>query len=122
MDTDTRIGPDDKVYLYLRELGYSEQQIAGMSMNTRLFHDLGSYGDTAADEIWLLQKKFGVDLSEFDFDRYFPPEFEGKNKFAAFVRNIVSPRETRLISNREGCEPLSLGMVNRSILAKCWIP
>jgi hypothetical protein len=121
METDTHIGPDHEVHLYLKELGYSEQEIAGMTMNTRFFHDLGSYGDTAEEEIVLLQKRFDVDLTEFNFDRYFPPEFEGKNRFEAFVLNATTSRESRLIRSRERCEPLTLGMINHAILAKRWI-
>jgi hypothetical protein len=41
---------DDRVFLYLRKLGYSEQRVAGMNMNTRLFRDLGEYGDSAIEE------------------------------------------------------------------------
>lgn len=122
METDTHIGPDDEVYLYLKELGYSEQEMTGMTMNTRLFHDLGLYGDTAEEEIWLLQKKFDVDLSDFNFARYFPPEFEGKNKLEAFILYIAGSRGARLTKSRERCEPLTLGMINHAILAKRWIP
>jgi hypothetical protein len=121
MEKDRHIGPDDKVYSYLMKLGYSEQEIVHMSTNTRLFHDLGVYGDAAEDAIWLLEKKFGVGLSEFQFDRYFPPEFEGRNKFDAFVRNIATPRESRLINDRGKYEPLTLGMLNSAILATRWM-
>ena len=120
MEADLQIDSDKVVYLYLIELGYSPAEIADMTMNTCLFHDLGSYGDTAADEMSLLQKKFGVDLSEFDFNKYFPPEFEGKSKYEAFVRNIAVPRETRMIGSLKQYEPLTLGMINHALLAKRW--
>jgi len=120
MESSSEIRPDDEVYGYLSELGYSAQQIAGMTMSTRMFHDLGSYGDTAVDEMSVLQRKFGVDLSEIDFKKYFPPEFEGKSKFDAFIRNMAVSRETRLVTNADRYEPLTLGMINRAMLAKRW--
>jgi|KBSMisStandDraft_5_1062788.scaffolds.fasta_scaffold287874_2 hypothetical protein len=116
METDSRIGTDQGVYGYLVALEFSEEEIAQMSMNTRLFHDLGFYGDTAEDLIRVLERRFGVDLSKFRFDRYFPPEFEGRNKFEAFIRNIAVPIESRLIRDRDQYAPLSLGMLNRWML------
>ena len=114
------IGPDTELYLYLRALGYSDPQIAEMNTNTRLFHDLGLYGDAAEDAMWLLQRRFGVDLSELDINKYFPPEFEGKNRLDAFLRNIAYPRDSRLIDALRVCEPLTLSMVGRSLAAKRW--
>ena len=121
MEAGMRIEADQKVHLYLRKLGYSDQEIDHLNMDTRMFHDLGLYGDDAADAFWLLQNKFGVDLSSFDIDRYFPPEFEGKTKFEAFLRNIATPQATRLLRVRDSYEPLTLDMINRSITNGRWI-
>jgi hypothetical protein len=111
---------DDEVFSYLRELGYSERRIASMSMNTRLFHDLGIYGDSAIEDTQLLLEKFGVDLSGFDFAKYFPPEFEGRNKFEAFLITCV-PFLTMVLRKRRVYFPLTLDMIDRSIRAKRWI-
>lgn len=56
MESDSRIGTDQGVYRYLVALEFSEEEIAQMSMNTRFFHDLGFYGDTAEDLIRVLEK------------------------------------------------------------------
>jgi hypothetical protein len=84
------IQSDDKVFSYLRKLGYSEQRIAGMSMHTRLFHDLGAYGDSAIEDMQLLEEEFGVDLSGFEFAKYFPPEFEGRSRLGVFPHFLHS--------------------------------
>jgi hypothetical protein len=115
MQRDSRIGIDQGVYRYLVALKFSEQEIARMSINTRFFHDLGFYGDTAEDLIQILERKFGVDLSNFRIDRYFPAEFEGKNKLQAFILGLATPIESRLIRDRDLYAPLTLGMIN------CWI-
>jgi hypothetical protein len=102
----SRIQPDDKVFSYLRKLGYSEQRIAGMNINTRLFHDLGAYGDNSLEDIQLLEEEFSVDLTGFEFAKYFPPEFEGRNRFEAFLISCI-PFAMRVIRNRRSYAPLN---------------
>jgi hypothetical protein len=53
----------DKVYAYLKELGYPERKIANWSMETRMYHDLGLYGDSAIEDVELLTGRFCVDMS-----------------------------------------------------------
>ena len=43
-----------------------------------VYHDLGIYGDEAESYIELLEDEFGVDISKFNFDQYFPSEFYEK--------------------------------------------
>jgi Protein of unknown function (DUF1493) len=113
------VQPDDKVFSYLRKLGYSEQRVAGMNMNTRLFHDLGECGDSATEDMELLAEEFGVDLSDFKFAKYFPPEFEGRNTLEAFLISCV-PFANRVIRNRRSYAPLTLSMIERSMRAGRW--
>jgi hypothetical protein len=113
------IQPDDKVFSYLGKLGYSERHIAYMSMNTRLFHDLGAYGDSAIEDMQLVEEEFGVDLSGFEFAKYFPPEFEGRNGLEAFLISCI-PFANRLIRNRRSYAPLTLGMIEQSMQAGRW--
>ncbi len=101
METDLQIKVEDPVHSYLLKLDYSEADIARMSMNTRMFHDLGVYGDTSEDLMWVLKQKFAVDLSRLRLDRYFPPEFECANKWDAFVRNLATPLQSRLARDRD---------------------
>ena len=64
------------LWRFLRRAGFSEQQIASMSPETRLYHDLGLDGDNLFDTMALLQLDFGVDLSGLEWSRYAPSEGE----------------------------------------------
>jgi acyl carrier protein len=44
------------------------------SRNTELLKDLKLWGDDASEFIVAFSKQFDVDVSEFDFDKYFYPE------------------------------------------------
>lgn len=116
---DAPIQPGDAIFPYLRALGYSERRIAAMNAGTRLYHDLGIYGDDAIEYMQLLQTKFGVDLSGLDVDRYFPPEFEGRNKLAAFLLTLI-PFSGFLLRRRRTYPPLTLAMIDSSLRAKRW--
>jgi hypothetical protein len=70
----------------------------------------------------VLQRQFGVDLSEFSFARYFPPEFEGKSRFEAFRLNLAMPLHWRLIRDRARFEPLILQQVDDAMAAGRWLP
>jgi hypothetical protein len=114
-----RIQPKDRVFSYLVELGYSEHQIDAMGFDTKLYHDLGIYGDSAREDMQRLSDKFGVDLADFDFARYFPPEFEGGNRLEIILISYV-PFASRFMRRRKSYLPLTLGMIEQSILAKKW--
>ncbi len=116
---DLQIQPGDPAFLYLNELGYSEQRLATMNKSTRLYHDLGLYGDNAIDDMSFLQTKFGVDLSEFDFDSYFPPEFEGRNGIEAFLLSLI-PFSGLMMRRRRTYLPITLEMIDQSIRAGRW--
>jgi Protein of unknown function (DUF1493) len=120
MQADLSISRDDIVFRYLRELGHSEQHIARMSKDTRLFHDLRIYGDSALEDLEILQERFGVDLSEFEFGKYFPPQFEGSNKLEAFILTSI-PFASMIVRRRRTYLPLTLEMINRAIRAKRWV-
>lgn len=113
------IQPDHAVFSYLRSLGYSERQIGKMTMNTRLYHDLGEYGDSAIEDMQHLADKFGVDLSSFEFARYFPPEFVGRNRLEKILISWL-PFASTIIRSRSSYRPLTLGMIDQSIRAKIW--
>jgi hypothetical protein len=120
MQANLPIRQNDMVFRYLKELGYSEQRIARMNGNTRLFHDLGIYGDNALEDFQLLQDKFGVDLSDFDFRKYFPPQFEGRNRLEAFILTSI-PFASRIVRSRRTYSPLTLEMIDRALRAKRWV-
>jgi RHS repeat-associated protein len=69
---------------YLLRAGYSQDQISRFAENTRLFQDMGLWGDNADDDLKVLGHEFGVDMSSFRFKKYFPTEF-GANRLLAFL-------------------------------------
>jgi hypothetical protein len=113
------IQPDDKVFSYLRKLGYSEQGIAGMSRNTRLFHDMHA-AIAALKTCQLLEDEFGVDLSGFEFARYFPPEFAGRSRLEAAVLISCIPFANRLLRSQTSYAPLTLAMIEQAMQAGRW--
>lgn len=73
----SQLSPDLREYL--KRCGLPERKISHCSSGTRMYHDLGLYGDTAEACIEVLVDRYQVDVSGFDFEKFFPPEFEGKN-------------------------------------------
>ena len=71
--------------------------------------------------LWVLETKFRVDLTSFPFDRYFPPEFEGKNRFQMFI-SMVAPPQARRMRNLQRYEPLTIGMIDQAMLRGRWEP
>src|ERR1700753_1279340 len=109
MMTASTIQPDDAVYSYLNALGYSERKIARWTMETRLYHDLGLYGDGAIEDMEFLAERFNVDMSNFAFVAYFPPQFEGRNWIEVQLFNSI-PLLHRILRGRRAYRPLTLRM------------
>jgi hypothetical protein len=59
---------------YLKKCGYSTATIDSWTSGTRLLHDIGLCGDDVLDDFKVLHDQFGVDLSGFEFKKYFPSE------------------------------------------------
>ena len=59
---------------FMKRCGYTDAQLAVMSGDTRLLQDIHLTGDNAWDEFTILHKEFGVDLTGFNVDDYFPAE------------------------------------------------
>ncbi|MDR4517580.1 MAG: DUF1493 family protein [Nitrosomonas sp.] len=66
---------------YLGRCGLSVKEIECCTHETRMYHDLGIYGDIAETCMSVLEDYYHVDLSDFEFEKFFPPEFIGKNMF-----------------------------------------
>lgn len=99
--------------------GLKECKIASCHMDTRLYHDLAIYGDEAADFLEVLAKQYQVDLSDFEFAKYFPEEFPGET----FVKQIFLyylPFGRWLAYRKATWRPLTLAMVDAAINAKKW--
>ncbi|WP_175015405.1 DUF1493 family protein [Burkholderia lata] len=104
---------------YLRKCGFSKKRIDKLTYDTRLYHDLGVYGDLAEGCLEILCDQYHVDLSKFEFDKYFPREFVGEN---AFVRTLLwaVPFLGSGARRHGDYSVLTLGMVENAIRAKCW--
>ncbi|HBS27937.1 MAG TPA: hypothetical protein DEB06_00450 [Phycisphaerales bacterium] len=104
---------------YLRRCGYSSRKIAGFDLHTRLYHDLGLYGDDAEAVMEELVVRYHVDLAGFDFDRFFPPEYPGKNRLTVALLSLV-PFAHHICTKREKYEPLTLERIERALRSGRW--
>ncbi|MFC4158998.1 hypothetical protein [Chitinimonas lacunae] len=59
---------------YLKALGYDDSIIETWTEGTRLLHDLGICGDSIVEDLEVLHRKFGVDLTSFNVWAHFPSE------------------------------------------------
>jgi len=93
-----------KTFLY--ENGITSNNL---SLSTRLYHDLGIYGDTA---FWLFEdiESRGVDLKNFVFDKYFPPEVYGNSIFSRFFYATI-PFANAVKRKKCSYQPLTLAMI-----------
>jgi hypothetical protein len=103
---------------FLTSIGISERRIRKSNADTRLYHDLGLYGDTARWFVEDLAKK--IDMSRFCFERYFPPEFYGESFLASAFYSCI-PFVSALRRKRESYTPITLGMVSMSLEKGEWI-
>jgi hypothetical protein len=106
-----------QIQAYLRTCGTSSKSIATYTRETRLWHDLGIYGDVAEANLECLNECFGVDLSEFDFERYFPFEFIGKTLLSSVLIRFV-PFLGDYLRRHGNYTPLTLGMIDDAINSK----
>jgi hypothetical protein len=105
---------------FLQRCGLRPAKILLCNLNTRLYHDLGWYGDIAESCMEELQAHYGVNLSGFDFASYFPAEFAGKNRFQQ-IAFWVLPFLGYLERRRSTFLPLTLARVESSLQSKKWI-
>ncbi|MBZ2206371.1 DUF1493 family protein [Massilia soli] len=104
---------------YLKRCGLSERKISRCSGNTRMYHDLGLYGDIAEAFMQELVDHYHVDLSGFEFDKFFPPEFAGKNAFIGALLSVV-PFASYVVRQRGKYLPLTLRMMEDVLRTKQW--
>lgn len=84
-----------------------------------MYHDLDLYGDIAEGCMELLAKDYRVDLSGFEFEKFFPSEFVGNNRFTAFLLQLV-PFAGKIARQRGNYLPLTLELIDRAIRTKRW--
>jgi hypothetical protein len=106
---------------YLKKCFLSKRKVAQCNCNTRLYHDLGVYGEIAECWIERLIVDYHVDLSGFEFEKFFPPEFEGEDMLTCTVLWLV-PFAAAIVRRRKRDTylPLTLGMIDNMIHTKKW--
>lgn len=104
---------------YLKRCGLPERKLARCNSSTRMYHDLGLYGDIAEAYLGVLADHYGVDLSGFEFEKFFPPEFAGTNMLTRTLLWLI-PFAGSVARRRDNYSPLTLEMIDRAIRAKRW--
>jgi len=74
---------------YLEKCGLAKSKIQYLTKDTSLYHDLNIYGDVAETYIEVLIEVYKVDMSNFIFDKYFPPEFIGDSVFTKILYSFI---------------------------------
>jgi Protein of unknown function (DUF1493) len=95
--------------------GYSNKEIENMTLETCLVKDLGLDGDTLCETLETLEKEFGVDLTQFHFERYSYTEGE----LLSFGRELNWLKRNLGLRHRE-FKPLTLRMIAKAIRTKKW--
>lgn len=115
---------------YLKKCGYSAAKIDSWTSNTRLLHDLDLCGDDILDEFKILQDNFGVDLSDFEFKKYFPSELS-KDAYLISARRLLHTIGLHKIADYlykrivdriyDKYSEVSLGLIEATIRQRKWI-
>jgi hypothetical protein len=102
---------------HLQRCGYKSVDLENWSGETRLFQDIGLYGDNAADDLELLRREFAIDFEGFPFSKYFPNDFSFS--WQTFVLNFFW-RSRWAEEVRGRYPPLTLEMLDVAIREKKW--
>ncbi len=108
-----------ELYDYLKRCGLSEIEIAQCSGSTRMYHDLGIYGDIAEAYMEVLAECYHVDLSGFEFEKFFPHEFSRGNALTRALLWIL-PFAGKAARLRNEYLPLTLERIDRVIRSRRW--
>ncbi|WP_411885984.1 hypothetical protein [Polaromonas sp. YR568] len=104
---------------YLKRCGFSKGKIAKCNTGTRMYHDLGLYGEIAETCIDMLAHQYQVDLTGLEFEKFFPPEFAGKSMLTRTLLWVM-PFAGKAVRQRGEYLPLTLGMIEKVIRTKRW--
>jgi hypothetical protein len=102
---------------FLVRQGISRRRIATYHRNTRLWHDMGEYGEVAEDILNDFCEEFSVDYSAFEFNKYFPNDNVSDSLVLSVLASLV-PFLQNFIRTRREYSPFTLGMLDDSIKSK----
>lgn len=100
---------------FLKRCGYRDAEIDKYNVNTRVYQDMGLYGDDAIDLFDALAEIYHVDMSGFSFEKYFPPEFYHSLSPIKFLRWFLLGQA----ENKKYPE-ISLNMIEHTLSVKRW--
>ncbi len=80
---------EDSFHEFLTESGLIKYCKEDEDLNIDLYRDLNVYGDIAESYIELMTEKYGVDVSSFHFENYFPPEFSGDSTSQKYLYSFL---------------------------------
>lgn len=104
---------------YLKHCGLPANKIAQCSSDTRMYHDLGLYGDIAEAYMEVLAERYHVDLNGFEFEKFFPREFAGKSALTRALLWIL-PFASKAVRQRDEYLPITLEKIDRAIRSRRW--
>jgi hypothetical protein len=97
---------------------FGQKPNSSLDMKSRLYHDIGIYGDMALFLLEQLQDE-GINMQEFNFDDYFPREFIGSNILSNFYYLIFPAQRHKYFSERNFKE-FTLQMLDRLLIKRVW--
>lgn len=104
---------------FLSAAGISKKNIARADAHTRFYHDLNIYGDEAEPIVEELEQR--IDISSFNPNLYFPPEFPGENSFT-WVAYWAIPFSHRIFKLKDKYKPLNFSDVMAALERGRWEP
>ncbi|NAW50018.1 DUF1493 family protein [Elizabethkingia argentiflava] len=81
-----------------------------ISQDTSVNQDLGLYGEEAFEFILDFSKSFNVDISHFEFHKYFKPEMDAITGFIGWKAGLEKKRLPLFVSDLE--EAIKKGVLN----------
>ncbi|WP_435237661.1 DUF1493 family protein [Psychromonas sp. PT13] len=90
------------------ETGYSKNKI---TRSTRLYQDINIDGDDAEELLYKYSELFGIDMSDFEFCRYF--NNEGFDSIS-ILKSLFGA------GNKRNLEPITVDMLEKNALSHKW--
>lgn len=100
---------------FIDECGLNKYYSGESDLSVRFYHDLNIYGDIAESCIETLRDNYNVDVSQFNFYDYFPPEFAGESLFQRIVLSLL-PFLRVIFEEKREYLPFTFHMINEAII------
>lgn len=113
----------DRVLEAFLRIGYKEKDFLHLNMDSCIRQDFRLDGDSLEEDLEFIQKHYGVDFSDFVFERYAHPEGELLGGWRTMQRFLHwwNPDQNPHPDARPKLQPLKFRKLDRAIAAKRWI-